>query len=329
MSNGFYPDSEELPDTFSSELKNPPLDAFYPAPMAGKEPLNDSQVTDITQIYFKEIDRHALLSAQEEAVLTRLVKQGDFAARQKMIECNLRLVVSIAKRYIKSGMALMDLIEEGNIGLMHALEKYEPERGLRFSTYATWWIREYIERCIMNQSRTIRLPLHVIKNLNVILRATRHLETHKGRDPKPQEVADLLGHPVKKVQRMLSLNRGMISLDAPLDIDPLRSIGDVIVDDHNLGPDLILEQSEIKRCVQEWLNRLNDKQRYIIEKRFGLSDDETQSLEQLAEALNLTRERIRQIQLEALEILRGILRSDGVLREVISSGQLSTTCWVQ
>ncbi|MEP6606992.1 MAG: RNA polymerase sigma factor RpoS [Nitrosospira sp.] len=283
----------------------------------GNETLNDFLLTDVTQIYFNEIGHNALLSAQEEAVLTRLVKQDDFAARQKMIECNLRLVVNIAKHYTNHGVALLDLIEEGNMGMMHALDKFDPERGFRFSTYATWWIRQNIERCIMNQSRTIRLPVHVIKDLNIILQAARHLEAHTGKEPKPEDVAHLLGRPVKEVQRMLSLNMSMMSLDAPLDIDPLLSIGDVMADDHNLGPDLILEQSEIKHRVQEWLNRLNDKQRYIIEKRYGLNGYEIQTLEQLAKTLDLTRERVRQIQLEALETLRGILRCDGVSRDGI------------
>ena len=275
----------------------------------------DFLLTDVTQIYFNEIGQNALLTAKEEGELTRRVRQNDFPARQRMIECNLRLVVNIAKHYTNHGVALLDLIEEGNMGMMHALDKFDPERGFRFSTYATWWIRQNIERCIMNQSRTIRLPVHVIKDLNSILQAARHLEAHTGKEPKAEDVAHLLDRPIKEVRRMLSLNQSMMSLDAPLDVDPLLSIGDAIADDHNPAPDLMWEQSEIKDRVQEWLGRLNDKQRYIIEQRYGLNGYDTQTLEQLAASLDLTRERVRQIQLEALQTLRMILRCEGISKE--------------
>jgi RNA polymerase nonessential primary-like sigma factor len=291
------------------------LDVVETRASVGTEPPGDFLLTDVTQLYFNEIGNNALLTPKEEAELTRRVKQDDFGARQKMIECNLRLVVNIAKHYTNHGVALLDLIEEGNMGMMHALEKFDPERGFRFSTYATWWIRQNIERCIMNQSRTIRLPVHVIKDLNIILQAARHLEAHTGKDPRPEDVAHLLGRPVKDVQKMFSLNMSMMSLDAPLDVDPLLSIGDAIADDRSPGPDLMMEQTEIKDRVHDWLNRLNEKQRYIIEKRYGLNGYEIQTLEQLAASLDLTRERVRQIQLEALQTLRAILRCEGVSRD--------------
>lgn len=302
-----------------SRMDDTPEEAEVAAATTEAVAFADPPQTDVIQIYLKEIGNSALLSAQEEAVLTRLVKQGDFAARQKMIECNLRLVVNIAKRYINPshGVAFLDLIEEGNMGMMHALDKFDPERGFRFSTYATWWIRQNIERAIMNQSRTIRLPVHIIKDLNVILRAFRHLEAHTGKEPKAEDVAHLLERPVAEVRRMLSLNTGVISLDTPLDIDPLLSIGDGITDDDTLTPDLMLEQAEIEQHMHEWLHQLGNKQRCVIEQRYGLNGCETQTLEQLAENLDLTRERVRQIQLEALQALRRILQRNGVSREAV------------
>ncbi|MBV1776258.1 RNA polymerase sigma factor RpoS [Burkholderiaceae bacterium DAT-1] len=272
---------------------------------------------DVTQIYLNDIGHNALLTPDEERTLARLVVQGDFPARQKMIEHNLRLVVNIAKHYINRGMALLDLIEEGNIGLMHALEKFDPERGFRFSTYATWWIRQSIERAIMNQSRTIRLPVHVIKELNVYLRAQRHLEAQMGREPSLEEIAYQVGKPVEEVRRVMNLNERMASLDAPLDIDPMLSIGESIPDEQHDGPELTLQNAEIQRYVREWLKQLNDKQRMVIERRYGLNGYDICTLEDLAANLQLTRERVRQIQIEALESLRRLLRRQGVGRDVL------------
>jgi RNA polymerase nonessential primary-like sigma factor len=274
-------------------------------------------LSDVIQLYFNDIGQNALLTPEEEVRYARAVTRGDFAARQKMIEHNLRLVVNIAKHYIGRGLQLLDLIEEGNLGLIHALEKFDPERGFRFSTYATWWIRQSIERAIMCQSRTIRLPVHVIKELNTVLRAMRHLETHSERDPGAEDVAHLVGIPVEDVRRLLSLNERMTSLDAPLDIDPMLSVGESIPDENTLPPDIRLENAEIERHVHDWLDELGERQRCVIERRYGLNGSEIHTLEQLAQGLNLTRERVRQIQIEAFASLRKILRRNGLSRETL------------
>ncbi len=271
-------------------------------------------LNDVTQLYLNEIGANPLLSPEQELALARRVAAGDFAARQKMIESNLRLVVSIAKRYPNRGIPISDLIEDGNLGLIHALEKFDPERGFRFSTYATWWIRQNIERSIMNQSRTIRLPVHVVKELNLVLRALRRLESsgedlpHRG----AEEVARLLDKPVQEVREILEWNESTASLDAPLDFDHELSVGDDIADDGKLGPEGHLQQAEVGRLVAEWVAQLSANQRYVIEWRYGLNGCDVATLEQLSADLGLTRERVRQIQVEALGKLRKQLSREGL-----------------
>jgi RNA polymerase nonessential primary-like sigma factor len=260
------------------------------------------------------------LTREEEVDLTQKVKQGDPEAWQKMVKSNLRLVVNIAKKYVSRhhSITLSDLIEEGNIGMMHALDKFEPDRGFRFSTYATWWIRQHIERAIMNQSRTIRIPVHVVKGMNIILRAFRHLERHLGRDPKAEDVAYLLEIPLSEVRDALSLNLSTLSLDIPLDIDPLLSVGDAIVDENNPTPDVKFEEMEIQQWVQKWMRHLSARQTIVMERRYGLNGHEVQTLTQLSKGLKLTRERVRQIQMETLERLRTLVQNDGVFaRDVL------------
>ncbi len=270
---------------------------------------------DVTQLYLSEIGAKPLLTPEEELATTRLVRTGDFAARQRMIEHNLRLVVNIAKHYLNRGIPLLDLIEEGNLGLIHALEKFDPERGFRFSTYATWWIRQNIERGIMNQSRTIRLPVHIVKEINVVLRAMRHLESADRRDSTVERIAALIDWSVDDVRRTLSLNEHIASLDAPLDIDPSHTIAEVIADDGAGDPESLLQSSEVGSLVGDWLDQLSERQRSVIERRYGLNGADLATLDVIAHDLGLTRERVRQIQMEGLDRLRKIIKRGNISRD--------------
>lgn len=287
--------------------------------LAGKQvqPAESDFLSDVTQLYLNEIGANPLLTPAEELRLSRLVREGDFEARQMMIERNLRLVVNIAKHYLNRGIPLLDLVEEGNLGLMHALEKFDPERGFRFSTYATWWIRQNIERSIMNQSRTIRLPVHVVKELNQVLRAQRRLEARCNGESTLEEVAQSLDKSVAQVRAMLVLNEHTASLDAPLDIDPTLSIGESIADENAEAPDLQIHTAQVESLVHEWIRMLSDKQRLVIRHRYGIDQAELLTLEDLALRLELTRERVRQIQLEALGQLRRILKRKGITQDAL------------
>jgi RNA polymerase nonessential primary-like sigma factor len=292
-----------------------PSNRELPHDVGGEEGFLD----DVTQLYLNEIGATPLLKPAEELVLARAARDGDFASRQHMIEANLRLVVSIAKHYQNRGIPLDDLIEEGNLGLIHALEKFDPERGFRFSTYATWWVRQNIERAIMNQSRTIRLPVHVVKELNSVLQALRRLGVET-RDSEPAEengsvlesVARLLDKPVEEVRQVLRLNERTTSLDAPLDIDPELSVADALADEDAIDPELAVEQSEIEHHVAAWVAELSDRHRRVVEARYGLGGQEIATLEALAGELGVTRERVRQLQMEALLRLRQRLARQGM-----------------
>ena len=302
-------------------------------PVSYRAEISDGEL-DATRIYLAEIGFADLLTAQEEVHFARLGKLGDnfcegdclFCAPERwkrrkqkrpptpralMIESNLRLVVKIARRYMNRGLALLDLIEEGNLGLIRAVEKFDPERGFRFSTYATWWIRQTIERALMNQTRTIRLPIHVVKEINIYLRAARKLAQTLDREPSPEDVAQMLDRPLEEVKHMLGLNERVTSVDVPAERDSDRSVLDMIPDEQNPDPWLLLQDNDVQRHVELWLSQLNDKQRAVVERRFGLNGHEIATLEEVGNAIGVTRERVRQIQIEALKRLRQILERGG------------------
>jgi RNA polymerase nonessential primary-like sigma factor len=276
-----------------------------------------SKSLDATQLYLNEIGYSPLLSPEEEVYFARLARKGEDAGRKRMIESNLRLVVKIARRYLNRGLTLLDLIEEGNLGLIRAVEKFDPERGFRFSTYATWWIRQTIERAIMNQTRTIRLPIHVVKELNVYLRAARALTQQLDHEPSADEIAQMLDRPVADVKRMLGLNERVTSIDTPLGPDSDKSVLDTIADTRVSDPAQLLQDSDIKDSIGQWLGELSDKQREVVSRRFGLRGYETSTLEEVGREIGLTRERVRQIQVEALKRLRIIMETQGLSSESI------------
>ena len=274
-----------------------------------------SKSLDATQLYLGEIGFSPLLTAEEEVLYARRALRGDEAARKRMIESNLRLVVKISRRYSNRGLALLDLIEEGNLGLIRAVEKFDPERGFRFSTYATWWIRQTIERALMNQTRTIRLPIHVVKELNIYLRTARELSQKLDHEPTAEEIASKLDKPVGDVSKMLRLNERVSSVDTPIGGDGEKALLDIIQDVNNSDPEVSTQDSDIKNSLIFWLDELNPKQKEVLARRFGLLGYEPSTLEEVGREISLTRERVRQIQVEGLRRLREILIKQGLNME--------------
>ncbi len=272
---------------------------------------------DPTQIYLGEIGASPLLTAEEEVYFSRLALKGDEPSRKRMIESNLRLVVKISRRYNNRGLPLLDLIEEGNLGLIRAVEKFDPERGFRFSTYATWWIRQTIERAIMNQTRTIRLPIHVVKELNIYLRTARELIQKLDHEPTAEDIAKELDVPVADVTKMLRLNERITSVDTPFTGDAEKALLDIIPDEKGGNPESKLQTADIKNNIVTWLGELNSKQREVLARRFGLLGHEPATLEDVGSEIGLTRERVRQIQVEALKRLRDILSQQNLSIEAI------------
>ncbi len=297
-------------EAFDDDELDPGDDATIPNGRAGEE-FPDTELS-ATRLYLSEIGFSPLLSASEEVRLARAARCGDAGSRKRMIESNLRLVVKIARRYLNRGLALLDLIEEGNLGLIRAVEKFDPERGFRFSTYATWWIRQTIERALMNQTRTIRLPIHVVKELNHYTRETRRLAQTLDHEPRAEEVAHRLDRSLAEVEHLAVLHERVTSVDSPAERESGRSVLDTIPDENNIDPSLILQDSDVRRHVDLWLTELNDKQRAVVERRFGLHGFEIATLEAVGNEIGVTRERVRQIQIEALRRLRQILEREGL-----------------
>ncbi|OQW94122.1 MAG: RNA polymerase sigma factor RpoS [Beggiatoa sp. IS2] len=300
-------DLEELTETieeFNDLETEDDLDIIPPADDFGEN-------RDVTRVYLKEIGAHSLLTADQEIEYARLAQNGDKKARERMIVANLRLVVKIARRYMNRGLSLLDLIEEGNIGLMRAVEKFDPERGFRFSTYATWWIKQTMDRALMNQTRTIRLPIHIVKEINLYLRAERNLLQTLDREPTSEDVAKVVDRSAEEVKRMLNLNERVTSVDAPRMDDTEKSLLDTIPDEQNPDPLILLEDIDLSKRVDLWLSQLTEKQRQVLERRFGLDGHEGATLEQVGLEMEITRERVRQIQLEGLKRLREILDGEG------------------
>ena len=283
---------------------------FASSPLSGKN-------HDALHLYMQEIQEFELLTADEEKAWGRKVQKGDLDARNRLIESNLRLVVSIARRYQNRGVALMDLIEEGNLGLMRAVEKFDPERGFRFSTYATWWIRQSVDRAIINQARTVRLPVHIMREMNRYLKAARYLSQSGGHEPNATEIAAFLEGSEREVDRILGLREQETSTELPVSKGSNRTVGEGIEDTSLHDQDDIFLQGEIFSHLSEWLDGLEARERKVVVHRFGLLDQEEMTLEALGEELGVTRERVRQIQLEALRHLHDILDRAGYSEEAV------------
>jgi len=273
-------------------------------------------VGDATEMYLSEIGGSNLLSPAAEVEVSRRVQRGDMAARAQMIESNLRLVVKIARRYLNRGLPLLDLIEEGNLGLIRAVEKFDPEKGFRFSTYATWWIRQAVERGLMNQAKTIRLPIHIAKELNTYLRAQRELTQKLDHEPTADDVAALLDKPVEAVRRLLDLAQDISCTEISI-LEPERGAWDTFEDDGAIDPSQLLQNNRLKARIDVWLGELPEKSRDVVCRRFGLRGHDMATLEEVGAEIGLTRERVRQIQVEALKDLRTMLTESGFNRDAV------------
>ncbi|MFA6409865.1 MAG: sigma-70 family RNA polymerase sigma factor [Gammaproteobacteria bacterium] len=279
---------------------------------SSEETYSASPTLEITQLYFKEIGFTPLLGAEEEYILTKQNQNADPIARRRLIESNLRLVVKIARSYLISGMDFLDLIAEGNLGLIRALEKFDPDKGCRFSTYATWWVNHFIGRFVINQSRTVRIPVHVISELNSYNKLSRNLAKDLEHEPSARELAENSEASQSKIEEILNLKRNTSSLDKPIFADEDgATLGDNLIDEQNPDPAFILHNIKLQELVRSWLDELEPIQRQVVMRRFGLGEYNKETLEELASDLKLHREKIRHIQVVALKKLRQVVRTHG------------------
>lgn len=317
-----FVDDDEAADPWLMSAEDLDLVADKPEP-AGEEPALavHAEATDAghdaQRIYLKSLAKGHLLTAEEEQHYGRLVRQGDPEARRLMIECNLRLVVTLASRYQNRGLPFLDIIEEGNLGLIHAVEKFDPERGFRFSTYASWWIRQTIERALISQVRTIRLPIHIVRQISVYLRMQRELSSTQPGEPSSADIAAQLGASTFKVDQMLTMSEAACSLDAPLNHEPDSSLVNSLAAENDLPLPDRLHEATIATTIDVWLTMLTVRQREIVIRRYGLHDLTPETLDSIARRMGLTRERIRQLQAEALKRLRQIIRDQGYTAEAL------------
>ncbi len=269
-----------------------------------------SNMDDPVRMYLKEIGKIALLNPDEEVELSQRMVKGDEYAKMKIVEANLRLVVSIAKRYVGRGMLFLDLIQEGNLGLIKAVEKFDYTKGFKFSTYATWWIRQAITRAIADQARTIRIPVHMVETINKLIRVNRQLVQELGRDPRPDEIAEQMNMPQEKIMEIMKIAQEPVSLETPIGEEEDSHLGDFIPDDDAWAPSEAAAYSLLKEQIEEVLETLTDREKKVLKLRFGLDDGRARTLEEVGKEFDVTRERIRQIEAKALRKLRGPKKSN-------------------